>query len=143
MNTSEAVVFFRPELAHEFDYRCKQAGQLASKMRYLSSQWVGMLQNDVWLQHARHANNMTKRLADAVRSIPGVSVYLEPAVNALFVDMPPEFAAAMHKRGWEFHNFLGPQRYRLMCNWDTKETDLTTFTADLISVSNSINFSDL
>ena len=41
MNTSEAVVFFRPELAREFDYRCKQAGQLASKMRFLSSQWVG------------------------------------------------------------------------------------------------------
>lgn len=135
MNTSEAVVFFRPELAHEFDYRCKQAGQLASKMRYLSSQWVGMLQHDVWLQHARHANHMTKRLADAVRAIPGISIYLEPTVNALFVDMPPELAAAMYQRGWEFLNFLGPQRYRLMCNWDTNETDLTKFTADLTAVS--------
>lgn len=39
----DAVVFFNRELAHEFDYRCKQSGQLASKMRFLSAPWVGML----------------------------------------------------------------------------------------------------
>lgn len=137
MNTSEAVVFFRPELAHEFDYRCKQAGQLASKMRYLSSQWVGMLENDTWLRYARHANRMTTRLANRVRDIPGVRIYLEPEVNALFVDMPPALAQAMTSRGWEFHNFLGPQRYRLMCNWDTAESDLEQFCADLTAVAHS------
>ena len=45
----EAVVFFNPELAREFDYRCKQGGQLASKMRFLSAPWVGMLQDGAWL----------------------------------------------------------------------------------------------
>jgi threonine aldolase len=138
MNTSEAVVFFKPELAREFDYRCKQAGQLASKMRYLSSQWVGVLENHNWLKHARHANAMTHRLADQVRAIPGVSIYLEPQVNALFVDMPPTLAAAMHERGWKFYNFLGPERYRLMCNWDTKETDLNDFAADLAAAASTI-----
>ena len=39
----EAVVFFNPELAREFDYRCKQGGQLASKMRFLSAPWTGLL----------------------------------------------------------------------------------------------------
>ncbi len=131
MNTSEAVVFFRPELAREFDYRCKQAGQLASKMRFLSSQWVGVLENEVWLHHARHANTMTRRLADAVRDIPGVELFLEPEVNALFADLPPSLAARMHARGWRFHNFLGPERYRLMCNWDTRDEDITSFVADL------------
>jgi len=138
MNTSEAVVFFKPELALEFDYRCKQAGQLASKMRYLSSQWVGILENDVWLRHARHANTMAKKLAEMIRAVPGVSIYLEPEVNALFVDMPPELAAAMHRRGWVFHNFLGPQRYRLMCNWDTVEADLIQFSTDLSGAAKSI-----
>src|SRR5260370_35294695 len=44
----EAVVFFNAELAREFDYRCKQGGQLASKMRFLSAPWVGMLQDGAW-----------------------------------------------------------------------------------------------
>lgn len=135
MNTSEAVVFFRPELAKEFDYRCKQAGQLASKMRYLSSQWTGMLESGAWLRHADHANRMTAQLADAIREVPGVSIYLEPEVNALFVDMPTALADAMMAKGWEFHNFLGPQRYRLMCNWDTQEVDLSDFTTDLNSLA--------
>ena len=58
----EAVVFFNRELAREFDYRCKQGGQLASKMRFLSAPWVGMLQDGAWLRHAGHANAMAKRL---------------------------------------------------------------------------------
>ncbi len=135
MNTSEAVVFFRPELAREFDYRCKQAGQLASKMRFLSSQWTGVLQNDVWLKHAAHANAMTRRLVEAIRDLPGVSPFLEPEVNAAFIDMPPAVAARMHERGWHFHNFLGPERYRLMCNWDTTEADITAFAADLRDIT--------
>src|SRR6266540_196291 len=55
-HVGDAVVFFNRELAQEFDYRCKQAGQLASKMRYLSAPWVGMLKDGAWLRHAANAN---------------------------------------------------------------------------------------
>jgi len=34
LNTTEAVVFFQPQLAAEFDFRGKQGAQLASKMRF-------------------------------------------------------------------------------------------------------------
>jgi len=131
MTTSEAVVFFNPALAREFDYRCKQAGQLASKMRFLSSQWVGMLEGGAWLNYARHANSMTRRLADLVRNLPQIRVLLEPQVNALFLEMPPEIAKDLHDRGWHFYNFIGAHGYRLMCSWDTQESDLTRFVADL------------
>jgi threonine aldolase len=47
----EAVVFFDGELAREFEYRCKQGGQLASKMRFLSAPWTGMLKDGAWLRH--------------------------------------------------------------------------------------------
>ena len=66
----EAVVFFNPELAREFDYRCKQGGQLASKMRFLSAPWVGMLQDGAWLRHAKHSNAMARRLEAAIRPLP-------------------------------------------------------------------------
>jgi len=131
MNTSEAVVFFNRDLAREFDYRCKQAGQLASKMRFLSAQWVGMLEGGAWLRHAAHANGMTQKLATAVRRLPGVRVLVEPEANALFVDLPPAAAAAMQARGWHFYNFIGAHGYRLMCSWDTRPADLDAFVADL------------
>src|SRR5678816_2515392 len=70
----EAVVFFNPELAREFDYRCKQGGQLASKMRFLSAPWVGMLKDGAWLRHAKHANAMDKRLEAAIQEWPQIKV---------------------------------------------------------------------
>jgi threonine aldolase len=133
MNTTEAVVFFNRELAREFDYRCKQAGQLASKMRFLSAQWVGMLESGAWLRHATHANAMTRRLADRLRQL-GLTLIAEPEVNALFVEMPAPVAAAMQARGWRFYNFIGAQGYRLMCSWDTREADLDEFIRDLDAV---------
>ncbi|WP_339472329.1 threonine aldolase family protein, partial [Pseudomonas sp. EL_65y_Pfl1_R83] len=54
MAVGEAVLFFDPALAQDFDYRCKQAGQLASKMRFLSAPWVGLLESGAWLTNAQH-----------------------------------------------------------------------------------------
>jgi threonine aldolase len=65
----EAVVFFDRELAKEFDYRCKQGGQLASKMRFLSAPWTGLLKDGAWLKHARHANAMAQAPRSGIASI--------------------------------------------------------------------------
>jgi threonine aldolase len=136
MNMTEAVVFFNRQLAREFDYRCKQAGQLASKMRFLSAQWTGMLQDGAWLRHAAHANAMAQKLAAGLRGLPGVKLQAEPEVNAVFAELPPAATAALHQRGWHFHNFIGAQGQRLMCSWDTRAADLENFLADLRSVLN-------
>lgn len=48
LSVGEAVVFFNKELANEFEFRCKQSGQLASKMRFLSCQWVALLESGGW-----------------------------------------------------------------------------------------------
>ena len=70
----EAVVFFRRDLAEDFEWRVKQAGQLASKMRFISAPWMGLLENDVWLKNARHANAMARRLHDRVKGTPGIGI---------------------------------------------------------------------
>lgn len=134
MNTSEAVVFFDPVMAREFDYRCKQAGQLASKMRFLSSQWVGMLQDGAWLRHGAHANAMARQLGDTLRNRFDLELVTEPEVNAVFVNLPPPVAEAMHARGWHFYNFIGATGNRLMCSWDTRQEDLDRFITDLAAV---------
>ena len=64
----EAVIFFDPSLAEDFGYRCKQAGQLASKMRFLAAPWVGMLESGAWLRNAAHGNACARRFSVASAS---------------------------------------------------------------------------
>ena len=130
----DAVVFFDAKLAEEFAYRCKQAGQLASKMRYLSAPWLGLLRDGAWLRHAAHANSMAERLEAGLRQCAGVKILFTRQANAVFAELPPGAAEAMWKNGWLFYTFIGSGGCRLMCAWDTTEADVDAFLADLKSV---------
>ena len=128
----EVVVFFDRELAREFDYRCKQGGQLASKMRFLSAPWTGMLKDGAWLRHARHANSMAKRLETGLRGIPGVQIVYPVESNGVFVKIPAAAEKQMHERGWKFYTgVVTPDESRLMCSWDTTAGDVDEFVKDL------------
>jgi threonine aldolase len=134
MACGEAVVFFDRELAREFDYRCKQAGQLASKMRFLAAPWVGMLKDGAWLRHARNANARAAELEAALRTVPGVRVLQPRQANAVFVAFPDGVAAALRARGWAFYDFIGAGGSRLMCAWDTTAEDVERLTADVAAL---------
>ena len=128
----EAVVFFNSELAREFDYRCKQGGQLASKMRFLSAPWVGLLQEGAWLRHAKHANAMARRLEQALRPLSNIEIPHPVQTNVVFARIPHEAVQSMYRRGWKFYTHVGSaDEARLMCSWDTTETDVDAFAADL------------
>jgi threonine aldolase len=132
IGVGEAVVFFNADLAREFDYRCKQGGQLASKMRFLSAPWVGMLQDGAWLRHAGHSNAMAQRLETALRAIPQVRIAYPVESNTVFAVMPEPLVKAMHQRGWKFYTHVGEAgEARLMCSWDTTPDDVDAFAADL------------
>ena len=127
----DAVVFFNRELAHEFDYRCKQSGQLASKMRFLSAPWVGMLKDGAWLRHAANANAMAALLHDELVALPELRLMFPRQANAVFIEMPPWLIVALRAVGWKFYTFIGQGGCRLMCAWDTTETDVRAFVADV------------
>jgi threonine aldolase len=130
-HVGDAVVFFNRDLAAEFDYRCKQAGQLCSKMRFLSAPWVGMLQDGAWLRHAAHANAMARLLREELRVLPEVKILFPTQANAVFADLPPHVIHALRQEGWKFYTFIGQGGCRLMCAWDTRETDVKAFVSDL------------
>jgi threonine aldolase len=130
MAIGEAVVFFNREQAKDFDYRCKQAGQLCSKMRYLSAPWLGMLENDVWLGNGRNANAMARRLADGLTALPGVSLQFPVEANGVFVEMPKDLADAILAKGWKIYGFIGERGYRIMCSWQTTAEVVDAFLAD-------------
>ncbi|AMP14338.1 threonine aldolase family protein [Collimonas pratensis] len=130
----EVVVFFDKKLAEDFAYRVKQAGQLASKMRFISAPWLGLLDNDVWLRNARHANAMARLLHQRLLDIAGVKVLFEPQANAVFAELPDHAAKAMRARGWKFYQFIGAGGCRLMCAWDTQQETVERFAAELRSL---------
>nr|WP_147076318.1 low specificity L-threonine aldolase [Methylobacterium haplocladii] len=118
MAVGEAILFFDRAMAEDFDYRCKQAGQLASKMRYLSAPWVGMLESGAWLGNAEHANACARRLAAALTDVPGVSLLFPVEANAVFLAAAPAALDALARRGWRFYTFIGGGA-RFMFAWDT------------------------
>ncbi len=129
MAAGEAVVFFDRELASEFDYRCKQAGQLGAKMRFVAAPWIAMLRDGAWLRYAAHANGCAARLEEQLRTVPGVTVLHPRGANSVFVTMPPAMAEGLREKGWRFYTFIG-SGIRLMCSWDTREEDIAAFVRD-------------
>jgi threonine aldolase len=116
----EAIVFFDKKLSAVFSYRCKQAGQLASKMRYLSAPWLAMMSDNNWLRHAGHANAMAKRLATKVSGIAGAELLLPTEANGVFVNLPEPDIERLKAAGWVFYTFIGGGA-RFMCSWATTE----------------------
>jgi threonine aldolase len=135
MAVGEAVIFFNRELAAEFDYRCKQAGQLASKMRFLAAPWIGMLRDGALLRHAAHANACARRLAAELAAIPGVRVVHPCESDAVFAAMDPALIEALRGRGWVFYTFIGSGQARFMCSWSTSDDDIRALVADLRDVA--------
>ena len=118
MAVGETVLFFDKKLALDFDYRVKQAGQLASKMRFLSSPWIGMLESGAWERNALHANRCAQRLCAAIESVPNAKIMFPVEANAVFLLTSEERLAALRGRGWRFYTFIGGGA-RFMFAWDS------------------------
>jgi threonine aldolase len=129
---AELVIFFKKELSLEFDYRLKQAGQLASKTRFLAAQWLGLLNNEIWLRNAKHANAMARKLAERLRAAAKIDIVLPFEANSVFVRMPKQLARDLHSRGWHFYKFIEPDVYRLMCSWATTDEEIGRFVGDVL-----------
>ena len=131
MPFGEAVVFFDHDLARHFEYRRKQGGQLASKMRFLAAPWIGALRDGAWLRHAAHANAMAAALERGLREVADVRITHPREANAVFAALPPAMEEALRGKGWLFYNDVDPGgAARLMCSWDTSPEDVATFIRD-------------
>jgi threonine aldolase len=128
---AEAIVVFDPALAQGLAYRVKRAGQLASKMRYLSAQLLACLEDDLWLRNARHANAMAQRLAASLDGVPGVEVCGPVQGNEVFVRLAPEVRQRLRAAGYAFAAYpvFGPDGCRLVTAWSTEPSAIERFVA--------------
>jgi len=123
----EAVVFFRPDLARDFLFWRKQSMQLASKMRFIAAQMEALLENDLWLANALHANQMARLLEKAVRQIPGIEVVYPVEANGVFARVPRSAIAKLQEQYFFYIWNEEESVVRWMCSFDTTEEDVANF----------------
>jgi len=131
---AEAVVFFEPELAADFERRRKRAGHLWSKMRFLSAQLLAYLSDDVWLDNARHANTMAEALAQGLRTTPGARVLHPVHANEIFVELPEKTVVGLESAAfkfyrWPLHRSDHGIAIRLVTSYMTQRQDVEAFIA--------------
>jgi len=123
----EAVVMLRPGLGDGMAYLRKQTLQLASKGRFLAAQFIALLEGDLWLRSAAHANAMAARLARALSDAPGVQITQPVQANGVFAILPPAATAAL-QRDWHFYTWdEATGEVRWMCSWDTTPDEVDAF----------------
>lgn len=129
MMFGEAVVFLNRKLSSCFPFFRKQGMQLDSKMRYIAAQFLAMLEGDLWLENARHANAMARRLAEGLRGIPGVKVTQPVEANMVFA-LLPEASIPRLQREFFFHRFDERRpEVRLVCSFQTRPEEIEGFIA--------------
>jgi threonine aldolase len=130
----ETVVFLRPELAERAAFVRKQAGQLSSKTRYIAVQVLALLDGDLWLRNAAHANAMATRLASLVSDVPGVGVAVAPAVNSVFAQVPASAIVPLQEWSFFWEWDLGISLVRWMTSFATTDADVDRFAAGISAI---------
>lgn len=135
---AEAIVVLNPEASEGLKYLRKLNMQLASKMRFVSAQLVALLEGDLWIRSASHANAMARRLRDALDAgiasgdLPGLGFTQETQSNGVFATLPAGVADRLRDRGFKFYDWdASRNEVRWMCSFDTSEADIDDFVAGI------------
>jgi len=133
----EAVIFFDPDMAWEFELRRKRGGHLLSKHRMLSAQMQGYLAGDLWIDLARQANETGQKLATGLRESGKVDFIHPPHANMIFASWPREIHDALQAAGSKYYFWpadpapTGPKgemlSARLVCSWSTTDAEIDQF----------------
>lgn len=128
MMYGEAVCFLSHGVPEGFKYLRKQSMQLASKMRFISAQYIAYFAGNLWKECATHSNNMAKKLEESLRAIEGIRITQMVDSNAIFAVMPQKVAHELNKEYFFYPWDEAAGEYRLMTSWDTTEEDIERFT---------------
>lgn len=127
MMFGEAVVFFNRELAKNYQYMRKQGMQLASKMRFVAAQFEALLAGDLWLENARHANDMAQFLAAGIEKIPQIKITRQVQANGVFATVPPKYVSLLQKKYFFYVWNPETSEVRWVTSFDTTKKDVQDF----------------
>jgi len=127
----EAIVVLNPDAVEGLLFLRKLNMQLASKMRFVSAQLLALLDDDLYLRSAGHANAMAARLRGSLEAagLEGLSFTRATQANAVFAILPPGVADELRKE-FRFYDWDAAAReVRWMTSFDTTEADIDAFVA--------------
>jgi threonine aldolase len=123
----EAILVMTEDLARPAAYLRKQQMQLGSKMRFMAAQVIALLEDDLWLRNAAHANAMAARLADGVSGLPGIRLAYPSEGNGVFAELSTARVEALQEE-WTFQVWSAGNDGRCVVRWmtafDTAEADV-------------------
>lgn len=136
LGVGEAIVFLNPKLAENFPNMRKQAMQLASKTRFLSAQWIPMLENDLWAKNAKTANARAKQLEQGIKDNKNCTITEEVQTNGVWVVMKPEHIEKLQQE-YNFYRWENgiENEVRLMTSYITTEEDVEQLIKSIVSLN--------
>lgn len=130
--TAEAVIFFDPARAADFEFRRKRSGHLLSKMRFVAAQLLAYLEDDLWLRLAARANELARRVGAAASAM-----LLQPVeANEVFVSLGDQRIAALRAQGFEFYDWGAEAagQARFVVSWNQTTFDVEALCAALVAL---------
>lgn len=131
MMMGEAVISFCPGITIDLPYYRKQSAQLASKLRYLSAQFIPYLENNLWLENATKANEHALKLAEIIKQYPEIRFTQKIESNQLFFTIPSGALKRLQEQYFFYMWNEGINEARLVTSWDTSADDIHCFAQSL------------
>lgn len=132
---AEAIILFNAPLGEAsgtayqpepIEFIRKMNLNLASKMRFLSTQLTTLFSDGLWLKLATHSNIMAKRLRAGLEGT-GITITRPTESNSVFIALDAETAARAQEK-FMFYQWQampnGLNEYRLMCSFDTSAEEV-------------------
>lgn len=133
MAAEALLIFDNPDARETAERLRKRSGHLLSKMRYVSAQLLTYIEDDLWLNMARYANNQAAAFADAVTGHPEASLEYSVEANEVFVKWTPEGFKSLENAGIQFLTWPGREDLaRFVFSHCTTDRE-TTFLCDTLS----------
>ena len=134
MMYGEAVIFFDKKLSKDFKFYRKQGMQLTSKMRFISTQFNGFLEHNLWKKNAEHANEMAQYLKNEISKIPVIKIFQNVEANMVFAYIPKKYLQQLRKKFFFHVSNENECVARLMCSFNTKKESIDEFVNNLRTI---------
>jgi len=131
MMMGEAIISMNSEISKHLKFMRKQGMHLISKMRYISAQFIPYLEDNIWMENAKHANKMATLLASGVKKIPQIKLINNAEGNMIFAQIPESWIQPL-KEKYDFYVIDEKENLvRWVTSFDTTEEEVSTFVDEI------------
>lgn len=123
----EILIFANENIAEGFQFLQKTGLQLASKMRYLSAQFLAYFEDNLWGKNAKNANKMAQIFAKKLNKFKNIEFAYPVEANGIFIKIDRKYIEKLLEKYFFYIWDEQENIIRLMTSFDTKESDIDSF----------------